>query len=96
MCWFPFRMPPLYLFADLLAEKSRGLYDENKNKNAENYRVRPEGGDVPLRELLDDTEHDTAGIAPGIEPMPPKTAAVNALIPGIEPVVGLMYVYVAP
>ena len=27
-------------------------------------------------------------IAPGIEPIPPKTAAVNALIPGIEPRVG--------
>ena len=27
--------------------------------------------------------------APGIEPMPPNTAAVNALMPGIEPVVGI-------
>ena len=27
-------------------------------------------------------------IAPGIEPIPPITAAVNALIPGIEPKVG--------
>ena len=26
--------------------------------------------------------------APGIEPMPPKTAATKALIPGIAPVVG--------
>ena len=26
--------------------------------------------------------------APGIEPMPPNTAAVNALMPGMEPVVG--------
>ena len=26
--------------------------------------------------------------APGTEPMPPKTAAVNALIPGMEPVYG--------
>ena len=30
-------------------------------------------------------------IAPEIDPIPPNTAAVNALIPGIEPVVGLMY-----
>ena len=29
-------------------------------------------------------------IAPGIEPIPPITAAVNALIPGIEPSVGLV------
>ena len=28
-------------------------------------------------------------IAPGIEPIPPKTAAVNAFMPGIEPVVGI-------
>ena len=26
--------------------------------------------------------------APGMEPIPPKTAAVNALMPGMEPVVG--------
>ena len=28
-------------------------------------------------------------IAPGTEPIPPKTAATNALMPGIEPVYGL-------
>ena len=28
-------------------------------------------------------------IAPGIEPIPPKTAAVKARIPGMEPVVGI-------
>ena len=27
--------------------------------------------------------------APGMEPMPPNTAAVNALMPGMEPVVGM-------
>ena len=26
--------------------------------------------------------------APGIEPIPPNTAAVNALMPGMDPVVG--------
>ena len=31
--------------------------------------------------------------APGIEPMPPNTAAVNALMPGIEPVVGIRVGY---
>ena len=31
--------------------------------------------------------------APGIEPIPPNTAAVNALIPGIEPVVGISVGY---
>ena len=30
-------------------------------------------------------------MAPGMEPIPPKTAAVKALIPGMAPVVGLMY-----
>ena len=30
-------------------------------------------------------------MAPGIEPMPPNTAAVNALMPGMAPVVGLIY-----
>ena len=28
-------------------------------------------------------------MAPGMEPMPPKTAAVKALMPGREPVVGM-------
>ena len=28
-------------------------------------------------------------MAPGIEPIPPNTAAVNALMPGMEPVVGI-------
>ena len=28
-------------------------------------------------------------MAPGIEPMPPMTAAVNALMPGMEPMVGV-------
>ena len=27
-------------------------------------------------------------MAPGMEPIPPNTAAVNALIPGMDPVVG--------
>ena len=27
--------------------------------------------------------------APGMEPIPPNTAAVNALMPGMEPVVGI-------
>ena len=27
--------------------------------------------------------------APGMEPMPPNTAAVKALMPGMEPVVGM-------
>ena len=27
--------------------------------------------------------------APGMEPIPPNTAAVNALMPGMEPVVGV-------
>ena len=31
--------------------------------------------------------------APGIEPIPPKTAAVKAFIPGIEPVVGISVEY---
>ena len=31
--------------------------------------------------------------APGIEPMPPNTAAVNALMPGREPVVGIRVGY---
>ena len=31
--------------------------------------------------------------APGIEPIPPNTAAVNALIPGIAPVVGVSVGY---
>ena len=31
-------------------------------------------------------------MAPGIDPIPPNTAAVNALMPGMEPVVGLIYV----
>ena len=30
-------------------------------------------------------------MAPGMEPIPPKTAAVKALMPGMAPVVGLMY-----
>ena len=32
-------------------------------------------------------------IAPGIEPIPPNTAAVNAFIPGMEPVVGISVGY---
>ena len=32
--------------------------------------------------------------APGIEPIPPNTAAVKALIPGIEPIVGVTEGYV--
>ena len=28
-------------------------------------------------------------MAPGMEPIPPKTAAVKALMPGMEPVVGV-------
>ena len=28
-------------------------------------------------------------MAPGMEPMPPNTAAVKALMPGMEPVVGI-------
>ena len=28
-------------------------------------------------------------MAPGMDPMPPNTAAVNALIPGMAPVVGM-------
>ena len=31
--------------------------------------------------------------APGIEPIPPNTAAVNALIPGIAPVYGVKVGY---
>ena len=30
--------------------------------------------------------------APGMEPMPPNTAAVKALMPGMEPVVGVRLV----
>ena len=30
--------------------------------------------------------------APGIEPMPPRTAATNALVPSIMPIVGLAWV----
>ena len=32
----------------------------------------------------------TPNIAPGIDPMPPNTAAVKALMPGMAPVVGRM------
>ena len=31
--------------------------------------------------------------APGIDPIPPNTAAVNALIPGIDPSVGATFGY---
>ena len=33
---------------------------------------------------------DRPNIAPGIDPMPPNTAAVKALMPGMAPVVGRM------
>ena len=33
--------------------------------------------------------------APGMDPIPPRTAAVNALIPGIDPSVGYTDGYVA-
>ena len=39
-----------------------------------------------LTENLNNTKEDTAIIAPGIEPIPPNTAATKALIPGIAPV----------
>ena len=41
------------------------------------------------RDLDDAQQEQPPSSAPGMEPMPPNTAAVNALMPGMEPVVGM-------
>ena len=57
---------------------------ENTVRRGSNSRRAGIGRDVSVWHVGD--EH---GIAPGMEPIPPNTAAVNALIPGIAPVYGV-------
>ena len=65
-----------------------GLDNEHHDQDKKYDSVRQLGRNVSLAQVLDDAQQDTAEERTGIEPMPPKTAATNALMPGMAPVVG--------
>ena len=79
-----------HFLADLLAQQTGGLDQQHHDQHGEHdgvctagwrYRPWPKISMMPSRM--------PPSMAPGMEPMPPNTAAVKALMPGMEPVVGI-------
>ena len=77
-----------HFLAHGLAQQAGRLDQQHEDQHGEHQRVAQLGGDIRFAENLDHTSSTPPIIAPGMEPIPPKTAAVNALMPGMEPVVG--------
>ena len=73
----------------LLAEHSVGLEQQHQNQQSKGEGVAEDSDRViRLDQRFTDTDY-APRTAPGIEPMPPKTAATKALSPGMAPMVGL-------
>lgn len=74
----------------LLAEHSVGLEQQHQNQQSKGEGVAEDSDRViRLDQRFTDTDYICAEDSPGIEPMPPKTAATKALSPGMAPMVGL-------
>ena len=58
------------------------------SENAERDHTAGDGADVRLGQAFDHADHQTADHAPGMEPMPPSTAATKAFRPSIAPIIG--------
>ena len=78
--------PSLHFLTDRLAQQPRGPEQQHDDQHGKDDGIPQLGGDIGLSQNLNHTQQNHA---PGMEPIPPKTAAVKALIPGMEPVVGI-------
>ena len=78
----------LHLLGDVLAEQTGGLDEQHHDEHAEHDGVGEARGDIGLGHCLDDAEQDAAHKGAGDRADAAKTAAVKALMPGMEPVVG--------
>lgn len=79
----------LHFHVDLFAEQAGRLDDQHNDQNNKHDGIGQLGGDVSLAEVFDDTQQDTAQESTGDGADATKTAATNALMPGIAPVVGI-------
>ena len=70
------------------AEEPLRAHQHEHDQDREDDEVRPLGRDVGLRHRLDQPEQVPPSIAPGIEPMPPITAATNPASPTMKPICG--------
>ena len=58
------------------------------SENAEVMMPARDGADIRLGQAFDQTDGQTTDHAPGMEPMPPSTAATNAFRPSMAPIIG--------
>ena len=77
-----------HFLTDLLAQQAGGLTSSTMISTANTIALDSWVEKYAPGKDLDHAQQQAAQQRPGIEPIPPNTAAVNALMPGMDPVVG--------
>ncbi len=74
---------------NLFSKNSGRFYKKHNNQHCKYNGIGKLGGYVGTSQNLNNSKENSADQCSRIDPIPPKTAAVNALIPGMEPVYGV-------
>ncbi len=72
----------LCLFSGRFAEDTGGADEQNDNQDGEGDRIAHGGGDIGCAEHFGLAHDQRANQAPGMLPIPPRTAATKAFKPG--------------
>jgi hypothetical protein len=74
----------LHLLHVRASQQTGGPHQQHQNQQAKSHHILVFGLQIGRGETFRQTQHDPPSIAPGMLPIPPSTAAVNAFSPAMK------------